>query len=87
MTPFARFLLAMIIIVPLAFFGAAYLNGEDPAAMVKKYLPSSGAETSAPSNDNGTTTLEAEIEQLKREIRTKDARIRELEAEVEALKK
>lgn len=37
-TPFARFLLAMIIIVPLAFAGASYINGEDPIANFKSIV-------------------------------------------------
>lgn len=43
-TPFARFLLAMIIIVPLAFAGASYINGEDP---IQNFKELTGMESSA----------------------------------------
>lgn len=43
-TPFARFLLAMIIIVPLAFAGASYINGEDP---IRNFKELTGMESSA----------------------------------------
>lgn len=37
MTPFARFIIVMLIIVPLAYFGASWYNGEDPLN-VRQYL-------------------------------------------------
>lgn len=37
MTPFARFFIVMLIIVPLAYFGASWYNGEDPLN-VRQYL-------------------------------------------------
>ena len=38
LTGFARFLLVMVILVPLAYFGASYLNGEDPIENFKRIL-------------------------------------------------
>ncbi len=43
-TGFTRFLLVMIILVPLAFVGAALYNGQDPLTEAKKLL---GIEQSA----------------------------------------
>ena len=38
MTPFARLLLFLVIFLPLAYFGAAYYNGEDGLGNVKRLL-------------------------------------------------
>ena len=38
LTGFARFLLVMIILVPVAFFGASWYNGEDGVEIIKQIL-------------------------------------------------
>ncbi len=96
-TPFARFLLAMIIIVPLAFAGASYINGEDPIANFKSIT---GMETTeqpkeAPAKDSkpkektsekpATESIEAlkkENARLKREIKERDQAIKDLQEQL-----
>lgn len=36
LTGFARFFLAMLFIVPVAFMGASYFNGQDPLTTIKE---------------------------------------------------
>jgi hypothetical protein len=38
LTPFSRLLLFMIIVLPLAYFGAAYYNNEDPMAKLRELM-------------------------------------------------
>lgn len=38
MTPFARFLIVMLILVPAAFIGASLFNGEDPMDNFRRLL-------------------------------------------------
>lgn len=85
-TPFARFLIAMLFIVPLAYLGAAYYNGQDPIQLIKDKLGIKSTEAQAqtdysdPAADDDTYDLREEIELLKE-------RIRELELENADLKK
>ncbi len=92
-TPFARFLLAMIIIVPLAFAGASYINGEDPIsnfeqmtgielnsdsqAAPKKPKEKASAEP-AKTVAADTEALQQEIEQLRKELQQRDQAIEDL---------
>jgi len=86
-TPFARFLIAMLFIVPLAFIGASYYNGEDPIQMIKdklgleKHVAEAGNEAPIVDEvvDEDTYDLRQEIELLKE-------RIMELELENSELK-
>ncbi len=38
LTNFARFFIFLVIIIPAAFFGASYINGEDPKENLDKLL-------------------------------------------------
>lgn len=38
LTNFARFFIFLIIVVPLAYLGASYINGEDPKENINKLL-------------------------------------------------
>ena len=82
-TPFARFLLAMLFIAPMAYMGAAYYNGEDPIQLVKDKLGidanTTEVEERANVNTDDTYDLRQEIENMKE-------RINELELENSELK-
>ncbi|MEM7572019.1 MAG: hypothetical protein AAF433_03920 [Bacteroidota bacterium] len=59
-TGFARLIIALLIIVPGAFIGASYINGEDPVQKFKELAgweasSSSSSRTSAGSSNNGNT--------------------------------
>lgn len=82
-TPFARFLIAMLFIVPLAYLGASYYNGEDPIALIKDKLGM---------DENTTRTVDQEVKyddetyDFRQEIEALKDRIQELEAENAELK-
>ena len=82
-TPFARFLIAMLFIVPLAYFGAAYYNGEDPIQMIKDKL---GIEANASESQYEETSRADDTYDLRQELDQLKERIRELEQENTELK-
>lgn len=87
LTGFARFFFAMLIIIPSAYFGAAYLNGEDPVANIKQVI---GMEESDDKND--VINISAEEETSSNEDNSSDLnslkeKVAELEKENEKLKR
>lgn len=90
-------MLAIIIIVPLAFAGASYINGEDPIANFKSLT---GMETTeqpreAPAQNSkpkekpadkpaqeSIETLKKENARLKREIKERDQAIKDLQEQL-----
>ncbi|MEQ8704817.1 MAG: hypothetical protein RIC19_12900 [Phaeodactylibacter sp.] len=95
-TPFARFMLAMIIIIPLAFAGASYINGEDPISNFKSLTgleateqvqetpakPSGKKQETAPKSANSTEALKNENARLKRQIKERDQAIKDLQEQL-----
>jgi hypothetical protein len=96
LTGFARFLFVMVILVPAAYIGASYYNGEDGFQNLKTLL---GIETSqSGSNTNAERTnknkpniksttnaaLESRIEALEEENRDLKVQIRDLKLELKA---
>lgn len=79
MTPFARFFIVMLIIVPLAYFGASWYNGEDPLS-VRQYLGldeppkteeaivKADAEVPAASLQQRVDELEQKLQQCQKEL-------------------
>lgn len=51
MTPFARILILMLFLLPAAWFGAAYYNGEDPLAKIRALM---GDDVETPVQDPDT---------------------------------
>lgn len=89
-TPFARFLLAMIFIVPLAYFIAAYYNGEDPIGMIKEKLGTEqvvqqGSDDEVDDMATAPYSLQEEIERLKERIEQLEAENAELRDKVRRL--
>lgn len=85
-TPFARFLLAMLFIVPLAYFGAAYYNGEDPVQLIKKKLGIENNSTMVVEDADATPVSAEDTYDLREEIEQLKERIRDLEEENQRLK-
>lgn len=83
-TPFARFLFAMLFIVPLAYIGASYYNGEDPIALIKDKL---GMDENTREIVDHETTYDDEAYDFRQEIEDLKERIEELEEENANLKK
>jgi cell division protein FtsB len=96
LTGFARFLFVMVILVPAAYIGASYYNGEDGFQNIKALLgiesPKDGKSTTTDrSNGNkpiekstGIASLEARIETLEQENSDLKAQIRDLKLELKA---
>lgn len=61
LTPFARLFLFLIILLPAAYFGASYYNGEDPVANIKGYLgmEDNGAVAPAPASTTSSAPASA----------------------------
>ena len=87
LTGFARFFFAMLIIIPSAYFGAAYLNGEDPVANIKQVI---GMEESDDKNDVINISAEDETssnEENSSDLNSLKERISTLEEENTKLKR
>lgn len=82
-TPFARIILALLIIVPVAFFAASKLNGEDPVQKLKNLFQNQEKQSADHSACAGV------VDQLE-EVKTENAelleKIKELELTIEDLK-
>jgi hypothetical protein len=85
-TGFTRFLLMLIIVLPLAYIGASYYNGEDPVANIKslfnKEAPANTQEAEVPATAEDVSTPTA-LEACKRENELLTKRIADLEALLE----
>lgn len=77
LTPFARFFLFLVIMLPLAYVGAAYYNGEDPLAKAKNII--SGTNENVSKSTKKTYDPQAEIKSLKKENKALKEKIEELE--------
>ena len=98
LTGFARFFFVMLFVVPLAFLGASYYNGEDGVAKLKKLLhietaasepvdKEKPAKEAVPVNQSPSAkALEEENKRLKEELDFKSKRVDELYRENEELK-
>lgn len=59
LTGFARLIIALIILVPSAFIGASYINGEDPVQNFKEVMgweTSSSTSAGVPSSNRGNSS-------------------------------
>ena len=89
----ARFFLFFIIFIPVVYFGAAFIRGEDGMAELKKFFGKiTGKESNEPQNKDRTDTyevrdLQKELDDAKAEIRALRNVIKEHEKELEKLKK
>jgi len=97
MTPFARLLIFMIIFLPLAYLAAAYINGEDGIANLKRMIgmetapktetvdkrPAADTETATLSPADRAAQLEREIRELEAELATRKAELKQLQSNTE----
>lgn len=85
----------MIIIIPLAFGGASYINGEDPIENFKQLVgmeqaaeqPKAKRETAPEKKATSATSaekLQKENEQLRKKLEQRDQAIKDLQKELEA---
>ena len=59
LTPFARFIIVMIIVAPLAYVGASYYNGEDGLQNLKELIGIAESEPSPQETAETTTEIES----------------------------
>lgn len=83
MTPFARFFIVMLIIVPLAYFGASWYNGEDPLN-VRQYLKLD----ERPKTEEAIVTADAEVPAagLQQRIDELEQKLQQCQKELDELK-
>mgnify|MGYP001038809739 CR=1 FL=1 len=82
LTPFARLLLFLIFLVPLAYGGALYLQGKDPIAEVKGMMGGEKSSSSSSKSSSSTYNPQQEIEKLKKENRELKQKVKDLEAKI-----
>lgn len=88
MTPFARFLIVMLFVVPLAYFGASWYNGEDPLN-VRQYLGLEGQknqteQVTVKADDKASEAdLQLRIEELELKLQQCQNELDKLKAQVE----
>lgn len=88
MTPIGRLILFLIIIIPAAYAGAAYINGEDPVANFKNLI--NGETTTAPAaveqptptsaNSSAMDRLQTENADLRKRVQELEETIKKMEA-------
>lgn len=74
----ARFFVFLIIFVPIVYFGAAYLRGENGMQMLKEFF--NGITGKENVNDNSVDRDTYRIDDLQKELREAKEEIRELKA-------
>ena len=79
----------LLIVLPLAYFGASYYNGEDPIANIKSIFNKETTVTKEKKEESttGTTASQKELDACKRENELLNKRIEDLEALLEQSKK
>lgn len=88
LTGFTRFLIVMIFLVPIAYIGASYYNGQDGLANIKNLIGIGKSETPAATRDaapnpKGLAKLEERITQLNQRITELELKNGELESQLE----
>jgi small-conductance mechanosensitive channel len=97
-TGFTRFFIVMLFVVPLAYLGASYYNGQDGLQNIKDFLGIEQKDDSSPASSgerkpvkqtpaNDVEFLEAENRQLREELDFKTKKVEELYLENEQLKR
>jgi hypothetical protein len=97
LTGFARFFILLLILTPIAYMVASYVNGEDGLGNIKRLIgiaeqtdspaeERKGQTTTLPVETSDTQGLEEQIQALNDSIRAKDLQIQELKREIRILK-
>ncbi len=78
----ARFFLFFIIFIPIVFFGAAYLRGENGVQIVKDYYHQIIGKPENKTSTGDSYDPQVRIQELEKELREAKIKIRELEDEL-----
>ena len=82
----ARFFVFFIIFIPLVFFGAAYLRGENGVTILKEYYHKVVGKSDSQSTPTETYNADARIRELEKELKEAKERIHELEEKLKESK-
>jgi peptidoglycan hydrolase CwlO-like protein len=91
-TGFTRFLLVMIIVVPLAYLGASYINGEDGMSKIQSWFKGEKTTERVETNrnnsnrGNNTANFNEEFEALQQTINSMNDRLDQLSRENKQLR-
>ena len=80
MTGCARLFLILIIVTPLAYFGASYFNGEDGLAKIKSLFQSD--ERPAQRNTADVADLEQQLNRLEKDVKFYETEVTRLKQEL-----
>ena len=90
LTGFTRFLLFMIFVVPIAYVGASYYNGEDGLQNIKELLnfgqKTEAVQAETPQSNTNTLDCQTEIDKLQKRLERRERYIKDLEAELDGKK-
>ena len=78
----ARFFVFFIIFIPVVFFGAAWLRGENGVTIIKDYYHKIVGKTDVKTSSPDTYNAEDRIRELEKGLKVANDRIKELEEEL-----
>ena len=84
-TAFARFFLVMIILTPLTYIGASYINGEDGIQKVKELVGIDAGSADDQSTKRVKRKSSSELDRLRAENKELKQLIEQKDKEIEAL--
>jgi len=85
LTGFSRFVVVMLFLVPTAYIGASYYNGEDGIQNLKNLL-GIGSETSSTSTTTPTTYVDTD-EELPSDVKMLQEELTDLRRRIEAMER
>jgi len=83
----ARFFIFFIIFIPIVYFGAAYIRGENGLTILKDYYHKIVGKSDSTSKPADTYDADAKIRELEKELKVAKDRIHELEEQLKESKK
>jgi hypothetical protein len=82
----ARFFVFFIIFIPIVFFGAAAIRGENGMTIIKDYYHKIVGKSDVKSTPSDTYNAEDKIRELEKQLQEANDRIRELEKQLKESK-
>lgn len=83
----ARFFVFFLIFIPVVFFGAAYLRGENGVQIIKDYYHKIVGKSGDTRPKNDTYDPNDRIQELEKELKEANDRIKQLEEELKEAEK
>jgi len=79
-----RFFVFFIIFIPIVFFGAAFIRGENGVKIIKDFYHSVVGDSDSKSTAQDTYDPNDRVKELEKELKAANDRIKELEEELKA---